>query len=137
MSESQKLAGKVAIITGAASGIGRATAILFLQHGAKVFVVDLPEQSLLDEFKGYDHARGLEIDVIDADAPQRIVDGTVELCGGIDILMNNAGIATGADFESTTDEIWDQVMAVNVTSMFRVSRQAVSSMCQRGPGTDH
>ncbi len=134
MSESQKLAGKVAIITGAASGIGRATAILFLQHGAKVFVVDLPEQSLLDEFKGYDHARGLEIDVTDADAPQRIVDGTVELCGGIDILMNNAGNATGVDFESTTDEIWDQVMAVNVTSMFRVSRQAVTSMCQHGRG---
>jgi NAD(P)-dependent dehydrogenase (short-subunit alcohol dehydrogenase family) len=134
MSESQKLAGKVAIITGAASGIGRATAILFLQHGAKVFVVDLPEQSLLDEFKDYDHARELEIDVTDADAPQRIVDGTVEVFGGIDILMNNAGIATGADFESTTDEIWDRVMAVNVTSMFRISRQAISSMCQRGRG---
>lgn len=134
MSESQKLAGKVAIITGAASGIGRATAILFLQHGAKVFVVDLPEQSLLDEFKDYDHARGLEIDVTDADAPMRIVDGTVEVFGGIDILMNNAGIATAADFESTTDETWDRVMDVNVTSMFRISRQAVPAMCQRGRG---
>jgi NAD(P)-dependent dehydrogenase (short-subunit alcohol dehydrogenase family) len=134
MSESQKLAGKVAIITGAASGIGRATAILFLQHGAKVFVVDLPEQSLLDEFKDYDHARELEIDVTDADAPQRIVDGTVEVFGGIDILMNNAGIATAADFESTTDETWNRVMDVNVTSMFRISRQAVPAMCQRGRG---
>ena len=134
MSESQKLAGKVAIITGAASGIGRATAILFLQHGAKVFVVDLPEQSLLDEFKDYEHACELEIDVTDADAPMRIVDGTVEVFGGIDILMNNAGIAPGADFESTTDETWDRVMDVNVTSMFRISRQAVPAMCQRGRG---
>ncbi|MEE9603592.1 MAG: SDR family oxidoreductase [Thermoguttaceae bacterium] len=134
MSESQKLAGKVAIITGAASGIGRATAILFLQHGAKVFVVDLPEQSLLDEFKDYEHACELEIDVTDADAPMRIVDGTVEVFGGIDILMNNAGIATAADFESTTDETWDRVMDVNVTSMFRISRQAVPAMCQRGRG---
>ena len=134
MSESQKLAGKVAIITGAASGIGRATAILFLQQGAKVFVVDLPEQSLLDEFKDYDRACELEIDVTDADAPTRIVDGTVEVFGGIDILMNNAGIARGADFESTTDETWDRVMDVNVTSMFRISRQAVPAMCQRGRG---
>ncbi len=134
MSESQKLAGKVAIITGAASGIGRATAILFLQDGAKVFVVDLPEQSLLDEFQDYDHACELEIDVTDADAPMRIVDGTVEVFGGIDILMNNAGIATAADFESTTDETWDRVMDVNVTSMFRISRQAVPAMCQRGRG---
>jgi NAD(P)-dependent dehydrogenase (short-subunit alcohol dehydrogenase family) len=134
MSESQKLAGKVAIITGAASGIGRATAILFLQHGAKVFVVDLPEQSLRDQFNDYEHARGLEIDVTDADAPMRIVDGTVEVFGGIDILMNNAGIATAADFESTTDETWDRVMDVNVTSMFRISRQAVPAMCQRGRG---
>jgi NAD(P)-dependent dehydrogenase (short-subunit alcohol dehydrogenase family) len=134
MSELQKLAGKVAIITGAASGIGRATAILFLQQGAKVLVVDLPERSLPDEFKDYDHACELEIDVTDADAPQRIVDGAVETFGGIDILMNNAGIAPGADFESTTDEIWDRVMAVNVTSMFRISRQAVPAMCQRGRG---
>lgn len=123
MSDGQRLAGKVAIITGAASGIGRATAILFLQQGAKVFVVDLPEQSLRDQFNDYEHARGLEIDVTDADAPQRIVDGTVEVFGGIDILMNNAGIATAAEFESTTDETWDRVVDVNVTSMFRISRQ--------------
>jgi NAD(P)-dependent dehydrogenase (short-subunit alcohol dehydrogenase family) len=48
--------------------------------------------------------------------------------------MNNAGIATAADFESTTDETWDRVMDVNVTSMFRISRQAVPAMCQRGRG---
>jgi NAD(P)-dependent dehydrogenase (short-subunit alcohol dehydrogenase family) len=134
MSDAQKLAGKVAIITGAASGIGRATAILFLQHGAKVFVVDLPEQSLLEQFNDYEHARGLEIDITDADAPERIVDGTVEVFGGIDILMNNAGIAVGADLESTTDEVWERVMAVNVTSMFRISREAVAHMRQRGRG---
>lgn len=134
MSDAQKLAGKVAIITGAASGIGRATAILFLQHSAKVFVVDLPEQSLADQFHDYDHARMLEVDITEADAPQRIVDGAMEVFGGIDILMNNAGIAVGADLESTTDEIWDRVMAVNVTSMFRISRQVVPSMRQRGRG---
>ncbi len=134
MSESQKLAGKVAIITGAASGIGRTTSILFLQQGAKVFVVDLPQQSLLEQFNDYEQARALEIDITDADAPQRIVDGTVEVFGGIDILVNNAGIAPAADFESTTDETWDRVMDVNVRAMFRISRQALPSMRQRGHG---
>jgi NAD(P)-dependent dehydrogenase (short-subunit alcohol dehydrogenase family) len=134
MSESQKLEGKIAIITGAASGIGRATAILFLQHGAKTFLVDLPEQNLIDQFDDYDHARTLELDITEADAPQRIADGAMEVFGGIDILMNNAGIAVGADLESTTDEIWDRVMAVNVTSMFRISREVVAQMRQRGRG---
>ena len=72
MSESPKLDGKIAIITGAASGIGRATAILFLQHGAKTFLVDLPEQNLVDQFDDYDHARMLEIDITEADAPQEL-----------------------------------------------------------------
>ena len=134
MSESQKLEGKVAIITGAASGIGRSTAILFLQHGAKTFLVDLPEQNLIDQFDDYDHARMLELDITKGDAPQRIVDGAMEVFGGIDILMNNAGIAVGADLESTTDETWDRVMAVNVTAMFRISREAVPHMRQRGRG---
>ncbi|MDH3509933.1 MAG: SDR family oxidoreductase [Gammaproteobacteria bacterium] len=134
MSESPKLEGKVAIITGAASGIGRATAILFLQHGAKTFLVDLPEQNLVDQFDDYDHARTLEIDITDADAPKKIVDGAMEVFGGVDILMNNAGIAIGADLESTTDEVWDRVMAVNVTAMFRISREAVPHMRQRGRG---
>jgi len=134
MSESQKLAGKVAIITGAASGIGRATAILFLQHGARVFLVDLPGQSLVDQFDDYDHARMLEADITEADAPGRIVDGAMEVFGGVDILMNNAGIAVGADLESTTDEIWDRVMATNVTSMFRISREVVPHMRQQGRG---
>ncbi len=134
MSDAQKLAGKAAIITGAASGIGRATAILFLQHGAKVFLVDLPEQNLVDQFDDYDHARMLELDITEADAPRRIVDGAMEVFGGIDILMNNAGIAVGADLESTTDEIWEQVMAINVTSMFRISREVVPHMRQRGRG---
>ncbi len=134
MSESQKLGGKVAIITGAASGIGRASAILFLQQGAKVFLVDLPDQNLVDQFDDYDHARTLEIDVTDPDAPRRIVDGAVEAFGGLDILVNNAGIAVGADFESTDDDTWDRVMDVNVNSIFRISRAAVPHIRQRGRG---
>ena len=134
MSDEQKLAGKVAIITGAASGIGRSTAVLYLQHGAKVFLVDLPEQSLVDQFHDYEHARCLEVDVTDGDAPARIVDGCVEAFGAIDILVNNAGIAAGADFESTDDDTWDRVMDVNVNSIFRISRAALPHIRQRGRG---
>jgi NAD(P)-dependent dehydrogenase (short-subunit alcohol dehydrogenase family) len=134
VSDAQKLDGKIAIITGAASGIGRATAISFLQHGAKTFLVDLPEQNLVDQFDDYDHARMLELDITEVDAPRRIIDGAMEVFGGIDILMNNAGIAVGDDLESTTDETWDRVMAVNVTSMFRISREVVPQMRQRGRG---
>ena len=134
MSESQKLQNKVAIITGAASGIGRATAILFLQHGARVFLVDLPNQSLVGEFEDYEHARTLEIDITDVDAPDRIVDGAVEAFGGLDILMNNAGIAVGADFEATDDATWDRIMNVNVNAMFKISRRAVPHIRQRGRG---
>ena len=134
MSSDEQLAGKLAIITGAASVIGRATAILFLQHGARVLAVDLPEQSLAEQFHAYEHARWLEVDVAAADAPQRIVDAAVEHFGGIDILVNNAGIAVGADFEATDDATWQRVMDVNVNSVFRLSRAAVPHIRQRGRG---
>ena len=134
MSTACKLDGKTAIITGAASGIGRATAILFLQEGAKVFVVDLPHHSLEDQFDDYENARWLEVDITETDAPQKIVDSTMRTFGAIDILMNNAGICTGADLEATTDDIWDRTLAVNLTAMFRLSRQAVPHMRQRGRG---
>lgn len=134
MSSDGKLVGKVAIITGAASGIGRATAILFLQHGARVLAVDLPEQSLAEQFHDYDHACWLEVDVTATDAPQRIVDAAAEQFGGIDILVNNAGIAVGADFEATDDTTWQRVMDVNVNAVFRLSRAALPQIRQRGRG---
>ena len=129
-----KLDGKVAIITGAASGIGRATALLFLQQGAKVLAVDLPDKGLIDQFAVYEHARALELDITEADAADRIVDLAVEVFGGIDVLINNAGIALAAQFEDISDDMWDSIMAVNVNAMFKISRRAVPHMRQRGRG---
>lgn len=121
----KKLQDKVAIITGAASGIGRAIARSFSQHGAKVFLVDLPGQDLVAQFQDDRNAICLEMDITEAQAPERIVSACAAQLGKIDILVNNAGIAIAGEFEDITDEQWDRIMAVNVTAMLRLSRAAV------------
>ena len=129
-----KLEGKTAIVTGAGSGIGRAIARLFAQSGANVLAVDLPARNLGGQFTAGESVRCLEQDVTTADAAVKIVDACVSAFGGVDILVNNAGMAVGADFESTTDEIWDRVMNLNVNSMFRLSRAVVPQMRKRPRG---
>jgi NAD(P)-dependent dehydrogenase (short-subunit alcohol dehydrogenase family) len=128
------LASKVAIVTGAASGIGRATAKLFAAEGARVLAVDLPNKSLTAQFGDLASIDCLEQDITQRDAPERIVQTALAAFGQIDILVNNAGIAAGAPFEETTDELWDRIMAINVNSIFRLSRAAVPSMKARGRG---
>ena len=123
MSEN-KLNNKVAIITGAASGIGRAIARTFLANGAKVLAVDLPGQSLSEQFTE-DDVRYLELDITEADAPQRIIKECIDGFDQLDILVNNADICIAGEFEELTDEQWERIVAVNVTSMFRISREAV------------
>jgi len=132
MSEN-KLNNKVAIITGAASGIGRAIARTFLANGAKVLVVDLPDQLLREQFTDHD-LRSLEIDITETDAPQRIVSECIDAYGQLDILVNNAGICIAGEFEELTDEQWERIVAVNVTSMFRISREAVPYLKKREKG---
>ena len=127
MSE-KKLSGKAAIVTGAASGIGRAIARLYLEQGARVLVVDLPGQELEKQFAEHENASSLEIDVTAEEAPGRIVSDCVDAFGQLDILVNNAGICIAGEFEDLQDEQWDRIVAVNVTSMFRISREAVSHL---------
>lgn len=129
MSE-KKLNEKVAIVTGAASGIGRAIARTFLANGAKVLAVDLPGQSLSEQFTE-DDVRCLELDVTEADAPQRILKDCIDGFGQLDILVNNAGICIAGEFEELTDEQWERIVAVNVTSIFRISREAVPYLKKR------
>lgn len=121
----QKLIGKTAIITGAANGIGRATADLFRAEGARLVVVDMPGQGLQDKFQDVDDVSVLEQDITDESAPEAIVELAMEAFGTIDILMNNAGICLPGTVEDLDDAMWDKTMAVNIRSMFRLTREAV------------
>lgn len=132
------LTGKRALITGGASGIGQATALLFAREGAAVSVADVNEaggqaiaQEIADEGG---QAIFVRCDVTQAADCQRAVQRTVRELGGLDILFNNAGIIRRATVVSTSEEEWDRVMAVNVKSIFLLARYAVPVMAQAGGG---
>jgi NAD(P)-dependent dehydrogenase (short-subunit alcohol dehydrogenase family) len=133
-----QLKGKVALITGGASGIGRATALLFAREGATVALADVNEtggravaQAIAD---GGGRAIFLPCDVTRAADCQRTVQRTVDELGGLDILFNNAGIIRRADVVGTTEDEWDRAMAVNVKSIFLMSKYAVPVMSRAGGG---
>jgi len=135
MPAGRKLEGRVAIVTGAASGIGKSIAELYLEHGARVVAVDLPGRSLEETgTTGSGSIRRVEIDVTAPDAPDTIIGAAVKHFDGLDMLVNNAGIAAAAQFEELTDEVWDRLIAVNVTAIFRISRAAVPHLRARGGG---
>ncbi|MFQ6099746.1 MAG: SDR family NAD(P)-dependent oxidoreductase [Anaerolineae bacterium] len=132
------LTGKRALITGGASGIGRATALLFAHEGAAVAVVDLDEVGGEDVVRQIRKEGGRAIfvlcDVSQAMDCRRAVQFTVDDLGGLDILFNNAGIIRRATVIDTTEEEWDRVMAVNVKSIFLLSKYAIPVMAQAGGG---
>jgi NAD(P)-dependent dehydrogenase (short-subunit alcohol dehydrogenase family) len=133
-----RLTGKRALITGAASGIGRATALLFAREGAAVAVADVDEaggQAVAQAI----HSEGgraifVRCDVTQAGDCRRAVQRTVDEFGGLDVLFNNAGIIRRATVIGTTEEEWDRVMAVNVKSIFLLSKCAIPVMAQAGGG---
>lgn len=116
----QILAGKKAVITGAASGIGEAIAKRFLDAGAEILVVDM-DPKLQDIFDDRS-THCLIQDVTVQGVADTIADAVMAKLGALDILVNNAGIAAPSTIETTTDELWDKVMSVNVTSMFKITR---------------
>ncbi len=133
------LKGKVALITGGASGIGRATAILFAQEGANVVIVDIDTKAGETVAQEGQAAGGHTIfvgcDVTKAEDCQQAVEVSVTAFGGLDILFNNAGIVRRADVVGTTEAEWDRVMDVNVKSVFLMSRFAIPYMLKRGGGS--
>jgi NAD(P)-dependent dehydrogenase (short-subunit alcohol dehydrogenase family) len=133
-----QLSSKKVIVTGGASGIGRATALLFAQEGAAVAVVDIDEAGARAVVREIQDSGGRAIavtsDVSQAADCQRTVQRTVDELGGLDILFNNAGIIRRANVLETTEEEWDRVMAVNVKSVFLMSRYAIPIMAQAGGG---
>ena len=126
-----RLKGKVAIITGAASGIGAASAKLFAEEGAQVLAVDRPGSAIDSVHAAEQSIAPLACDITDADAPKRIVGAALKRFGAIDILFNNAGVSGRAFAEEMTDEQWDRVMDVNVRAMFRICREAIPHLRKR------
>jgi NAD(P)-dependent dehydrogenase (short-subunit alcohol dehydrogenase family) len=134
-----QLTNKTAIITGAASGIGRATALLFAHEGAALILADLNETAGRDLEKQISAPGTCALfepaDVTrDADC-RRITDRALREFGQINILFNNAGIIRRASVTELTEEDWDRVMAVNVKSMFLLSRHVVPAMAKSGGGS--
>lgn len=133
-----KLTGKVAIITGATSGIGRATAYLFADEGADLVITGRRAElggRVSDEIR----QRGVRCVFVQADHSQaddcsRVVERTLAEFGRVDILFNNAGIVTSGTAETTTDEVWNETMAVNVTAVWRMSKLVIPIMKKQGGG---
>ena len=127
--------GRVAIITGAAQGIGRAIAEGLADAGARIVVADL--QGAEEAASSFADGIGITADVADENDVQRLVDEVVERCGTVDILVNNAGVYASLEmrpFEQIPLEEWRKVMDVNVASMFLMCRAVVPVMRARGGG---
>src|SRR3954449_12852377 len=132
---SDSLGGKVAIVTGASQGIGNAIAKGLAAEGARIVVADLSRaQEAAEEFKD---GVGLTVDVADEAQVEQMARETVERCGSIDVLVNNAGLYASLQMRPFTEipvDEWRQVMDVNVLSMFLTTRAVVPQMRGRGGG---
>jgi NAD(P)-dependent dehydrogenase (short-subunit alcohol dehydrogenase family) len=129
------LDGKVAIVTGGAQGIGRAIAEGLAAEGARIVIADLKgAEAAAEAFEG---GVGLTVDVSREEDTERMAAETVERCGGIDVLVNNAGLYASLamrPFEQIPVDEWRQVMDVNVLSMFLTCRAVVAQMREQGGG---
>jgi 3-oxoacyl-[acyl-carrier protein] reductase len=120
-----RLENRAAIVTGAASGIGQASAQLFAAEGAQVLAVDLPGKGLAEAHAAHARIHCFEKSVGDADSAGAIIDEAVKLFGRLDILMNNAGIASNTRIEEMTEDIWQRTLNINLSAQMRLAQKAV------------
>ncbi len=136
---SGRLADKVSLITGAGSGIGRASALMFAAEGSRVAVADIDRSAAHETTRLITEAGGIaadfRVDVTDPDDGERLAAAVVERFGAIDVLFNNAGIAGVGVLHETSVELWDRVMAVNVRGVFLIARAVLPSMIAAGRGS--
>lgn len=132
-----RLNGKSALITGGASGIGKAIAQLFAEEGAHVVITDINAAALaaaVDELTQYGKVSGCSGDVRSMMDAGRMVEQAVEEHGGLDILVCNAGITSVMPIEQLSEDEWDAVLTTNVKGMFTMVKHAVPKMIERGGG---
>ncbi|MCH8187207.1 MAG: SDR family oxidoreductase [Proteobacteria bacterium] len=130
-----RLAGKVCIVTGGGSGIGRATCLLFAQEGGKVVVADKSLEAA-ETVAGEvgEAAIALRTDVSDSQSVRAMLKQTVDRFGRLDVLVNNAGYGIPGSVVETDEADWDRLMAVNLNGVFYGCKYAIPIMRERGGG---
>lgn len=133
------LTGKVVLVTGGGSGIGRATAVRFAQDGAKVVVADIGVAGGRETVRRIKQARGagvfIKADMIKARDVAALVEKTVATFGRLDCVFNNAGVAgVNSSLVDCTEENWDRIMAVNLKGVWLCLKYAIAQMLKQGGG---
>lgn len=132
------LDGKVALVTGGGQGLGRATSLALAEAGAAVAIVDLDlehAETVAETIRANGgKAIAIGADVTEPGAVESMMQQTVDELGRLDIQVNNAGIYPFADFLETTDEVWNRVLDLNLSAVFRCSRTAGGIMKEQGDG---
>ena len=131
----KRFTGKVALVTGATSGIGHACAVAFATAGAKVACVGRKENALAEvaeRIRGLDsEALAIQADLLSSAEAERAVNETVKTFGGLDVLVNAAGHISSGTLENTSLEAWDEMMNVNVRAAFQLMQKALPSLIER------
>ncbi|PZU83273.1 MAG: short-chain dehydrogenase [Shinella sp.] len=131
-----RLANKIAIITGAGAGIGAATAEVFVKEGAKVVIADFNGEAAKATADGLgDNAISIKVDVRRSEDVKAMVELAVSTFGGLDIIVNNAGRGIIGTVETTSEDDWDDIVAVNLKGVYLCSKFAVPALRARGGGS--
>ncbi|MFI0446510.1 SDR family NAD(P)-dependent oxidoreductase [Actinomadura sp. 6N118] len=132
-----RLQGKRALVSGAASGIARAIVLRLLEEGAQVVAVDVAEAGLKEtaELAGEGDRLSVKLlDISDEAAVLRVVPESIEELGGLDILVNAAGILRGAHTHECSLDLWNRIISINLTGTFLMTRQALPALLATGGG---
>jgi NAD(P)-dependent dehydrogenase (short-subunit alcohol dehydrogenase family) len=134
-----RLAGKSAVITGAANGIGRATAVVFAQEGARIVATDLDEaglEGLRAELAGKEAECATVVgDVSDPGDARRMIQAAVDAYGRLDVLVANAGVIPLGAITESTEADWDRVMSIDGRGMFLTCKYGIEAMLETGGGS--